>query len=306
APTHAALVVNARSRDGEHAFTQARDWLTELGVPIASTYPVSDPARIPETVQEALREGADLLVLGGGDGTVSSVVDYLADELPALGLLPLGTANDFARTLQIPTDLRQACEVIAGNRLVDVDLGLAADNYFVNVTSAGLSVAVTQGLSTRLKKRAGALAYPLASIRAFFRHRPFTAHLRFPDGDHDDVQLDRLLQVAVGNGRFYGGGNLAAPEASIDDHTLDVYGIQLGRRRDLFGVARYFRSGDFIRQDNVTHITTKRVVLAGAPPMPLNVDGEIVAHTPQEFTMARNGLRVIVPEDSTAARLDAT
>src|SRR5699024_2395493 len=100
----------------------------------------------------------DLLVLGGGDGTVSSVVDHLADELPVLGLLPLGTANDFARTLQIPTDLRRACEVIAGHRVVDVDLGLAEDNYFVNVASAGLSVAVTQGLSSRLKRRVGALA----------------------------------------------------------------------------------------------------------------------------------------------------
>src|SRR5699024_2573811 len=126
-PTRAALIVNTRSRTGAEAFSRAREILTGLGVPITSAYPVRDPARIPETVHEALREGADLLVLGGGDGTVSSVVDHLADELPVLGLLPLGTANDFARTLQIPTDLRRACEVIVGHRVVDVDLGLAAD-----------------------------------------------------------------------------------------------------------------------------------------------------------------------------------
>lgn len=304
-PERAVLVVNTRSRTGQEAFTRARQELLDRGVPLAAAYPVKDPARIPETVQEALRRGTDLLVLGGGDGTVSSVVDYLADELPALALLPLGTANDFARTLQIPSDLEQACRVIAEGRVVDVDLGLAADNYFVNVASVGLSVAVTEGLSSQLKKRLGALAYPLASARAYVQHRPFSGRLRFPDGDHDVLELDGLLQVAVGNGRFYGGGNVVAPDAGIDDHTLDVYAIRKGRRRDLLGVARGFRSGNFTREENVTHVRTQRLVLETEPALSVNIDGEIVAQTPQEFRVVGNALRVVIPRDATAAGLDA-
>lgn len=299
-----ALVVNSRSRTGQQAYEEASKRLASLGVEVNASYPLQDPERLPETVREVVDQGCDTLVLGGGDGTVSSVVDFLADRPTVLGLLPLGTANDFARTLQVPGDLEQACETIARGKVVDVDLGLVGDNFYVNVASVGLSVGVTQALSAEMKRRMGGLAYPVASLRAFLRHRPFSASLTFPDEDHEPLHLDRLVQVAVGNGRFYGGGNVVAPDAGIDDHTLDVYAIQMGRRRDLIGVARYFKSGDFIRQENVRHLTTQRVVLETDQPQPVNVDGEIVAHTPQEFRIRRNALRVLVPEDSSAAQLD--
>ncbi|MGH8869742.1 MAG: lipid kinase [Actinomycetes bacterium] len=300
----AALVVNTLSRSGEQAYEEARERLQSLGVPVEMTYPLRDPGRMPETVLDVLDRGCDLLILGGGDGTVSSVVDYLVSRDARLGLLPLGTANDFARTLQLPSDLEAACETIASGKVVDIDLGLAGDNYYVNVASAGLSVGVTQALSSRLKRRAGALAYPIASLRAFARHQPFSARLTFPDGDHETLELDRLLQVAVGNGRFYGGGNVVAPDAGIDDHTLDVYAIGMTRRRDLIGTARYFKSGDFVRADNVTHITTRRVLVEADPVQKVNIDGEVVTQTPEEFSVARNALHVLVPRDSTAADLD--
>lgn len=302
--THAALVVNTRSRGGERAYEHAKETLLGSGIPIKSAYSITDPGRIPETVHEVLADGCDLLILGAGDGTVSAVVDMLAHHEAVLGLLPLGTANDFARTMEIPGDLRGACDAIASGKVVDVDLGLVGDNYFVNVVSAGLSVGVTHALSPGLKKRAGRFAYPLASVKAFLTHKPFTARLSFPDGDRSELELDRVLQVAVGNGRFYGGGNLISPDAHIDDHALDAYVIQLGRHRDLAGVARYFRSGDFIQQDNVTQLTTQRMVVTTDPPLPLNVDGEIVAHAPQEITMARNALKVLVPEHSNAATFE--
>jgi diacylglycerol kinase (ATP) len=203
----AALIVNTRSRSGERTFFEALDRLEELGVPLGATYAIRDPVRLPETVREVLHEdsGYRLLVLGGGDGSVSSVVDFLAHHDVILGLLPLGTANDFARTLGIPSDIEGACQTIAGGKVVDVDLGLAGDNYYVNVASVGLGVGATQALSPWLKKSAGPLAYPVAAIKAFLSHEPFSARLTFPDGDHEPVEYGRLLQVAVGNGRFYGG-----------------------------------------------------------------------------------------------------
>ncbi len=303
-PRRAALVVNTRSRTGEAAFSRARDLLTEMGVPVEAAYPVGNPVRLPETVQEVLKEGCDLLILGGGDGTVSSVVDFLADSELVLGLLPLGTANDFARTLEIPTDLRGACETIAHGKLVDIDLGLAGENYYVNVASVGLSVGVTQSLSPQLKRRAGALAYPMAALKTFFKHEPFSARLTFPDGDREPVEFERLLQVAVGNGRFYGGGMIVSPQSGIDDHTLDLYAIEMGRHRDLFGVARYFKSGDFIRSDSVSQFTTTRVTLETDPQQEVNIDGEVVARTPETFSVARNALHVLIPQTSTAAHHD--
>src|SRR5918994_5252393 len=213
----AALIVNTRSRTGERTFFKALDRLQELNVPLGVTYAIRNPARLPETVREVLADGSGykFLILGGGDGSVSSVVDFLAHHDTLLGLLPLGTANDFARTLEIPQDIEGACRTIAEGKVVDIDLGLAGDNYYVNVASVGLGVEATRGLSPWLKRSTGPLAYPAAAIKAFLRHEPFSARLTFPEGDHEPVEYDRLLQVAVGNGRFYGGGIMVAPESGI-------------------------------------------------------------------------------------------
>ena len=302
----AALIVNTRSRSGERTFFEALDRLQEMGVPLGATYAIRDPVRLPETVREVLDDGSGyrLLILGGGDGSVSSVVDFLADHEVILGLLPLGTANDFARTLGIPSDIDGACDAIANGKVVDVDLGLAGENYYVNVASVGLGVETTRALSPWLKRSAGALAYPVAAVKAFLNHEPFSARLTFPDGDHDTVEYERLLQVAVGNGRFYGGGMVVSPESGIDDRRLDVYAIELGRHRDLFGVARYLKSRDFIRSESVGHYRTSRVLLETEPELPLNIDGEVVAKTPQLFSVAQNALKVLVPRESTSARHD--
>lgn len=300
-----ALVVNTRARNGERALTKVIDRLELLGRSPAAIYAVQDPVRLPETIEKILGEGYELVVLGGGDGTVSSVVDFFADHDAVLGLLPLGTANDFARTLGIPSNIDLACDTLFNGKVVDIDLGLAGDNYYVNVASVGLSAGVTQTLSTQLKQRAGPLAYPVAAFRAFLKHEPFSARLSFPAGEHESLEQDRLLQVAVGNGRFYGGGMVVAPSSSIDDRTLDVYTIELGRHRDLLGVARYLRSGDFVSNGSVRHYEASQVCVETDPELPINVDGELVARTPLKFSVSTNALKVLVPQDSRAARYDA-
>lgn len=304
----AALIVNTRSRSGQRAFEKAEERLRALGVPLAATYALHDPVRLPETVREVLEEHDtpyDLIILGGGDGSVSSVADFLVDHHATLGLLPLGTANDFARTLGIPFSVEKACEeAIARGKVVDVDLGLAGDNYYVNVASVGLSAEVARALSPALKRSLGSLAYPAALVKALSRHEPFSARLSFPGGDHEPVELERLLQVAVGNGRFYGGGLVVAPDSGIDDRYLDVYTIEMGSLKDLVGVARGLRSGRFVESKLVSHYRTKHLLLETEPELPVNVDGELVASTPRRFSLAPNALKVLVPESSAAARYD--
>jgi YegS/Rv2252/BmrU family lipid kinase len=301
----AALIVNTRSRVGDAAFAEARDLLGELGIPLGAAYAVHDPVRLQETVREALLDGHELVILGGGDGSVSTVVDLFAGTDAVLGLLPLGTANDFARTLGIPFELGEACRTIAGGRVVDVDLGLAGDNYYVNVASVGLGSEVTEALSPRLKRAAGALAYPIAATKAYARHEPFSVRLEFPEGDYAPVALDRVVQVAVGNGRFYGGGMIVAPGSGIDDGSLDVYAIEDTGTRRLASLALGMRTGEFIEDQSVHHYRTGAVRVATEPEREINLDGEVVSRTPKTFTAARNALKVIVPRDSRAALYDA-
>jgi diacylglycerol kinase (ATP) len=300
----AVLVVNSASRSGQADFELAQRRLTELGLPLIGAFAVEDPATLPGIVDGAIKDGARLLVLGGGDGTVSLIAPRLAGTDVVLGLLPTGTANDLARTLQLPTDVALACANVLAGKVVDVDLGIVGDDYFVNVASVGLSVGVTEALSPGLKRRVGSLAYPIAALRAYRRHRPFRARLEFPDGDHEAVELDDLLQVAVANGRFYGGGNVVAPNAGIDDHLLDVYAIPRGTARQRAQVARHFVSGAFTERDHVLHLTTRAVRLITEPELRVNVDGELSASTPVDFGLLRNGLKVIVPQSSDAAELD--
>lgn len=299
-----SLVANTSSRTGQRAFPEALEILRGLGIAPESAHPLTNPARLVPTIRHVLDEGCDLVVLGGGDGTISSVVDVLAESKAILALLPLGTANDFARTLGIPTSLHAACNALVDGKVVDVDLGLAGDNYYVNVASVGLAAGVTHALTPRLKKLAGPLAYPLATAKALSAHQPFSARLSFPDGDHPTLELERLLQVAIGNGVFYGGGNVVAPGSSIDDRTLDVYTIEHGRRRDLVNVAYHFKSGAFVHSRAARHYRTTRVTMESDPELAVNLDGELELRTPQPFSVAHNALRVVIPADSTAAADD--
>jgi YegS/Rv2252/BmrU family lipid kinase len=303
-----ALIVNVSSRSGAAAFETARDTLTAYGVDLGRCLAVR-PEAVRDAVKEAVQHGHRTLIVGGGDGTISCAAGLLADlpaeARPVLGVLPLGTANDFARTLGIPSRLEDACATIAGGKVVDVDLGRANGAPFLNAASVGLTAAVTRALRPGLKKRLGRLAYPLATLSAYREHLPFAARLTFPHGDLPQVELSDLLQVTVGNGRHYGGGNTVAPEAGIDDHRLDVYAIRSGRLRDYASIARRLRSGAFVEHDRVLHVTTRAVEVSTDEEHPVTLDGEPVGATPTLFEVERNAVDVIVPDDITHLQHDA-
>ncbi len=302
----AAVVLNAGARLGAAAPELAVDTLRRAGLPVTSVHRVLSGAELPGTLDKVVADGHDLVVVGGGDGTVSYAAGRLAGTGIVLGVLPLGTANDLARTLEIPNDLAEACAVLADGKVVDIDLGRANGQPFLNVASVGLSVGVTETLSPLLKRYLGPVAYGVAAVRAYARHRPFRARLEFPEGDHEALELEDMLQVAVGNGRHYGGGNTVSPTAGIDDHTLDIYAIPGAPLREHVRIARLLKDGSFVERDGVYHLTSRSVRLVTEPPMPVNLDGEIVTATPTDFTIERNVVHVVVPQDSSSARFDGS
>lgn len=307
----AALVVNVASRTGAAAADRARDLLIAAGVDLGWTRAVA-PADVRRTVKEAALHGHRTIVVGGGDGTVGCAARVLSDlpatVRPALAVLPLGTANDFARTLDIPRTLEGACATVADGKVVDVDLGHANEAAFLNAASIGLSVGVAAALRPAMKRHLGPAAYPLATLGAYRRHVPFSATLSFPGGDFEPLELDDLLQLTVGNGRHYGGGNVVAPDAGIDDGMLDVHAIRRGHLGDHLSVARLLRSGSLVRHRNVQHLTTRSMLVTTDEELPVNLDGELVTSTPVLFEVERDVIDVVVPEHVThvrrAGRLD--
>lgn len=298
---HVAVVVNTASRTGADALRLVESALRRAGVEEVDLHLAEGGAQLPGALAEAVGAEPDLVLVGGGDGTIGCAASVLAHTRTTLGVLPLGTANDFARTLEIPSALPAAVDTLLGGKVVDVDLGRVNGSVFLNVASSGLSVGVTRRLTPGLKRRLGRLAYPAATLAAYRHHRPFAARLELDDGSA--LELADLMQVAVGNGRHYGGGLTVSPTASIDDHLLDVYAIEKGRLRDHVSVARLLRSGHLIEHDRVHHLTTRRLRVVTDEPLDVNLDGELAAMTPATFEVDRNALHVVVPRHSRAARL---
>lgn len=295
------VVINPRSRRGAAAQPALDARLRAADVTPVFVDPGDD---LRGALSAVLADAPPLVLVGGGDGTIGCAADLVAHTDTVLGVVPLGTANDFARTLEIDTDPARAVEQLLTGRIVDVDLGRAGRSAFLNVASLGLSVAVTERLTARSKKHLGPLAYPWATLRAYRSAGAFSARLHFPDGDHPDLELDGLLQIAVGNGVHYGGGNTVSPTASVDDHLLDLYAIERGRLREHVSIARLLRDGSLVEHDRVRHVVTRRVAISTDDPMPVNLDGEIAESTPLTFEVERNAVHVVVPAHSRAARFD--
>ena len=304
----AAVLVNGASRRGVAAYPAVLAGLASAGVEVCRAELV-DPTDLVVAVTRAVDGGCTLLLVGGGDGTIGAVAGLLAEvpsgRRPVLGVLPLGTANDFARTLDLPAAVPAAITVLATGKVVDIDLGQANGLPFLNVASLGLSVGATHALRPALKRRLGPLAYPLAALVAYRQHIPFRARLEFPESDHATLELADLLQVGVGNGRHYGGGNTVAPDAGIDDSTLDVYAIGAGRLRDHLSLTRLLRDGSVVEHHRVQHLVTRSMVLTTDEPLEVNLDGEIATRTPVRFGVRRNAVEVVVPAHVTHLRHDA-
>lgn len=305
----AALIVNTGSRAGAKAYEPARAALLDRGARLIRSEAVDDPKQIPDVVRLAVGDGCRLIVIGGGDGTIGCAAGVLAriesERCPVLGVLPLGTANDFARTLDIPNQIDGAADVLADGKIVDVDLGWGNDQPFVNVASLGLSVGSAKALRPGLKKALGPLSYPVSAAVAYARHQPFGLRIEFPEHDFEPLELDDLLQVFVGNGRYYGGGHAIAPDAGIDDHKLDVYAVKAGRLRDHVSLAGLLKDGTIIDHEDVQHLVTRSLRLMTDSEQAVNLDGEIATHSPVHFRIQRNAVEVVVPQHVTHVRHDS-
>lgn len=298
-----AVVVNTASRTGARALPLVESALRRTSEEVL-VHPAHGGVELAGALRSALAEEPDLLVVGGGDGTIGCAAGLVAHTPTTLGVLPLGIANDFARTVEIPTTLTGAVDTLLDGKVVDVDLGRVDGRAYLNVASLGLSVAVARQLTPGLKRRLGRFAYPVATLAAYRGHRPFAARVELDDGSV--LELEDLMQVAVGNGRHYGGGLTVSPGASIDDHLLDVDAVEKGRLRDHVSIARLLRTGHLVEHDRVHHLTTRRLRLVTDEPVEVNLDGEVAATTPATFEVDRNALHVVVPAHSRAARMDDT
>jgi YegS/Rv2252/BmrU family lipid kinase len=286
----AALVVNTCSQRGERLFVRARHELARRGITLTALARVQHPSLLPDIVDGMINDGHRLVIVGGGDGTISTVVDAFAFRDAVLGLLPFGTGNSFAQTLGVPLALPEAVDVIEHGRVVRVDLGRVGAHYFANTVEIGLSTEVARTTTEPLKRLVGNLAYLLVGAMTLWRHRPFRCTM-VVDGS---TQTYDTHEVIVANGRIFG-RTVLHQEATVEDRLLTISVMEpLDRLRHAWLWLRFIlgRPSAFAR---VPQITAQELVLAADPPQAVTMDGELIGATPMQIRVAPEALNVLVP-----------
>jgi YegS/Rv2252/BmrU family lipid kinase len=288
----AVLLVNTLSRNGEALYSQAKRLLTERGLKLDSAYPARDPARLPEMVVAAVRQGHTFIIIGGGDGTISLIADALAYKDVVLGILPSGTANSFARTIGIPLSLVDAVDVLVGGKVVDIDLGKINDDYFANAAAIGLPASIGRSIPQNLKKWFGRVGYLLVGGAQLRQHRSFRCTLT-----HEGRKIShQAVEVRIANGK-YQGGVLVAEQASLESRDLVVQIIKGASNWALVKVWARAVLGLQPSSRDVEIVRGRDLVIDAHPQQHVSIDGEAVTRTPIRATVARQALLVMVPRD---------
>ncbi|MDK2762260.1 MAG: lipid kinase, partial [Sphingopyxis sp.] len=210
-----------------------------------------------------------------------------------MGIIPAGTANDLARTLSIPLDFAEAADVIVEGHKRKIDIGMVNGHAFFNVASIGLSSELAQKLDPAIKKRFGRLGYAVAALRILLGARRFTAQIT----EKGRTTSVATYQIAIGNGRLYGGGNIVEQNAAIDDGNLDLYSLEIKNLWKLALMLRAFRSGTHGAWKEVRTAKCVEFDIQTRLPMPINTDGEIVTATPANFRVLPQAITVLTPCD---------
>lgn len=289
----ALLIANPGAR---HGLAPLDDVRALLGADMElADVPWPDGGHLSDLIRSRAAE-ADLLILGGGDGTLNAAASGLYDTQIPLGVLPLGTANDFARTLSIPPDPMAAARLIRDGTPRAVDLGDVNGHPFLNVASIGFSADVARALTQDAKRRFGVLGYAIVAARLLLQSRLFTAFI-----EHDGkVETVRTLQVSVGNGRHYGGGMTIEATATADDGRLDFYSLEVDHWWRLLALLPSLRHGTQGQWHDVRAFRTTEVVVRTSRPRPVNTDGELVTFTPAHFRVRPAAIRVYAPPQPAA------
>jgi YegS/Rv2252/BmrU family lipid kinase len=292
----ALLFANVASRQGAADLAPAVEVLRQGGVSVLEERP-PDVRQLGAWIL-AHRSTADLVIIGGGDGTLNAAAEALVEAGLPLGILPLGTANDLARTLEIPVDPIEASRVIVDGETHPIDLGRVNGKHFFNVASLGLSVHVARELGVEVKRRWGVLGYPLSLWRALGQHQSFRAEI----GCNGRRARVRTIQISIGNGRHYGGGMTIAADAAIDDGLLDVVSVAPQGLLELIVNLPAFRWGRHERAPMVRHWRCCEIEIRTAEAMPINTDGEVTTQTPATIVVVPRALAVYVPQTFVASR----
>jgi diacylglycerol kinase (ATP) len=311
-PPRTVVIVNPKSQGGK----LASRW-PEIAETLTRAFPYDDvmtqgPGDATRLAREALKAGAERIVAIGGDGTINETVNgFFENGKPiaptaSLAIVPFGTGGDLRRTLEVPNDAAGAARVIAANHTKKVDVGKLeltdhdgkpALRMFINIASFGVSGHLDRMINAGGKKL-GRLGYFTTGVRATLSYKNQRVQLIF-DGDANDRVEVTSYNVAVANGKFFGGGMKIAPDAELDDGKFDVVVVgDLGVMQLMTGFARQVYSGAHLKTKGISVRRAKVVEAEAVNPndkVEFDVDGEHLGRLPARFEILPAALSLVVP-----------
>lgn len=294
---HALLVINPKSRDGHsEELTEATDLFRASGIEVKVC--VTESASHMASCIEDYCEKEGVVIVAGGDGTISSALESVYKSKQTLAILPMGTANDLARSLGIPQDVVAAAQAIIDDKRERINLAKVNNNYFVNVAHIGLGVDVTRELTSEMKKYFGVFAYLGAFSSAVTRNKSFRVTIKTDDWERSV----RAIHLAVGNGRYYGGGNIVDDDSTLLDGQLNLFCLKPIRWWRLLLLGFNFRHGNLRKAERVVCKKAQKISVKTSKPKRVQADGEFKTDTPAEFEVIPKAIEVIVgdmPEPDT-------
>ena len=290
-PKQAILIVNTASRSGADAFKSAREKLIAAGIDLIDARAVDEPEALPGEMRSAI-DRAPMVIVGGGDGSLSTTIDDFLGTETVFAFLPLGTANSFAKTLGVPVELDGAIDVIANGQRKRIDLGYVGDDFFANAAAMGMSPLIAETVPHKLKKYLGMVGYMLWALRVAFKFRPFRLHV----DDGQTVHKVWATEARIANGTHHGGVELVE-SASLDSGEIVVQAVTgrsvVGLAWSWFATLFKLRS----RQQTVAEFHGRELKIKAYPAQKISIDGELAARTPATVGVARAAVWVAAPRE---------
>jgi diacylglycerol kinase (ATP) len=247
-----------------------------------------------EAARIAVERKYDIVIAAGGDGTINEVINGLAEQeyRPKLGVIPVGTTNDFARALTIPRDIQKAVDVILENHSMLLDIGKVNEHYFINIAGGGKLTELTYDVPSKLKTMLGQLAYYVKGIEMLPSLKP--AHVKI---EYDGTILEEdIMLFLISNTNSVGGFEKLAPDACLDDGYFDLLILRKTNLAEFIRIVSLALRGAHLDDKHVIYAKAKHIIVTPEDKMQLNIDGEYGGLLPGEFRNLQQHIEFFVPE----------
>ena len=266
---HLAMIIHG-SRAEREDVRHLIEWVREKGHLVEPRVTL-EPGDATAMAAAAAHAGVDVVVAIGGDGTVNEVINGLDGYETPLGIIPVGTANDFAMQAGIPADADHAMDVILRRKPVRIDTASLNGRRFLNVSTGGVGAEATAETPPEVKESLGAVAYAISGVRKLADFAPYRATFRGPDFAFEG----EFLMFAVGSTRATGGGTLVTPQASPTDGLLDLCIVESMSRGDFARMVLKVKRGEHLGEEGVHYAQLPTISIVSDEPISVNVDGEV-------------------------------